>query len=85
MYPNSFRIMIGPIGYLFMPTPNPTKALSTISKIQLHNPILKIEIIKWELPNITHNVYHVKLLIMHELGDQISLIDYNFHWFKPKF
>ena len=38
--------MIGPIGYLFMPTPNTTTALSTISKIQLHNPILKIEIVK---------------------------------------
>ena len=69
MYPNSFRIMIGSIGYLFMLTPNPTKALSTISKIQLHNPTLKTEIVKWELPNITHNFYHVKLLIMHEIGD----------------
>ena len=46
MYTNPIDICIGPYGYLFMITYDDVKMESKIFKVQLHNPVEKIEFLK---------------------------------------
>ena len=57
--------MLGPISYLFILTFNTAAPLSTIYKMQLHNPVQKIDTVKSKLPNVTHIFYYGKSLLMH--------------------
>ena len=46
MYTNPIDICIGPYGYLFMITYDNVKMESKIFKVQMHNPVEKIEFLK---------------------------------------
>ena len=77
MYPCPISVCVGPHGYLFMLTYDQEKRQGKIYKVQLHNPVDRITVVKAELKDVTSISYSDEKLFYWGNATPLSFIDFS--------